>query len=98
MRQFAMELGRTLEGHGVDPDIYEQAESKVAELFETTTVEETSVYERSVYSAFMRERWDGGVGLLQGGVWRDRGGTYDGHRWKAGGACRKARPTASSRA
>ena len=47
-RQFARELGEALEGigfailsgHGIDPEIYETAEKKVAELFETTTVEE----------------------------------------------------------
>jgi len=46
--QFALELGGALEGigfailegHGIDPEIYEQAERKVAELFETTSVED----------------------------------------------------------
>lgn len=46
--QFAADLGRALEGigfailegHGIDADIYESAERKVAEIFETTTVED----------------------------------------------------------
>jgi len=51
--QFASELGQALEGigfailegHGVDQDIYDQAERKVAELFETTTVEQRLKYQ-----------------------------------------------------
>src|SRR5687768_16415311 len=43
-RRFAAELGSALEGigfailegHGIDPDIYQLAETKVVELFETT--------------------------------------------------------------
>ena len=49
---FAQKLGRALEeigfavliGHGVDPNLYKQAEQKVAELFEQTTYEERMVY------------------------------------------------------
>jgi isopenicillin N synthase-like dioxygenase len=52
-RQFAAELGTALEGigfailegHGIEPDIYEQAERKVAEIFKTTTVEERLKYQ-----------------------------------------------------
>ena len=52
-KQFAMELGEALEGigfailsgHGVDPNLYQKAEKKVIELFETTTVEERMAYE-----------------------------------------------------
>ncbi len=52
-RQFAAELGRALEGigfailegHGIDTDIYELAERKVVELFETTTVEDRLKYQ-----------------------------------------------------
>src|SRR5262249_16125465 len=52
-RRFALELGAALEGigfailegHGVDPDIYEHAERKVAELFETTTLEDRLKYQ-----------------------------------------------------
>src|SRR5437868_15471176 len=47
-RQFAAELGDALEGigfaildgHRINADIYESAERKVVELFETTTVED----------------------------------------------------------
>ncbi|MCB9280913.1 MAG: isopenicillin N synthase family oxygenase [Lewinellaceae bacterium] len=50
---FARNLGHALEeigfavltGHGVPPDLYLEAEKKVAELFETTTLEERLVYE-----------------------------------------------------
>lgn len=49
---FAQKLGEAmeqigfviLEGHGVDPDLYRQAEEKVREFFETTTVEERTKY------------------------------------------------------
>ena len=52
-RRFASELGQALEGigfailegHGVDQDIYDRAERKVAELFETTTVEQRLKYQ-----------------------------------------------------
>jgi len=51
-REFAFELGSALEGigfailegHGVDSDVYEQAERKVGELFETTTLEDRLKY------------------------------------------------------
>lgn len=50
---FAQKLGKALEeigfavlsGHGVDPDLYQQAEQKVATLFEKTTLEERMVYQ-----------------------------------------------------
>lgn len=50
---FAQKLGNALEeigfavlsGHGVDTTLYSQAEDKVAELFEKTTLEERIVYE-----------------------------------------------------
>ena len=49
---FAKELGEAmehlgfvvLEGHGVDADLYRQAEEKVTEFFETTTLEERMKY------------------------------------------------------
>lgn len=52
-KQFAKELGEALEGigfailsgHGVDPKLYETAENKVIELFETTSLEEKMAYE-----------------------------------------------------
>jgi isopenicillin N synthase-like dioxygenase len=52
-RQFASELGQALEGigfailqgHGIDPDIYEKAELKVAELFETSTPQDRLKYQ-----------------------------------------------------
>src|SRR6476620_377779 len=51
-RAFAADLGSALEGigfaildgHGIDADIFQHAERKVAELFETTTVEERLKY------------------------------------------------------
>jgi len=50
---FAKKLGSALEeigfavlsGHGVNTDLYNQAENKVADLFENTTLEERMVYE-----------------------------------------------------
>ena len=50
---FAKELGTALEGigfailsgHGVDPPLYERAEEKVIELFETTSLKERLVFE-----------------------------------------------------
>lgn len=52
-KQFAAELGKTLEdigfailsGHGVDQKLYETAENEVIELFETTSVKERMRYE-----------------------------------------------------
>ncbi|HRH46234.1 MAG TPA: 2-oxoglutarate and iron-dependent oxygenase domain-containing protein, partial [Pyrinomonadaceae bacterium] len=52
-RQFAKELGEALEGigfaiisgHGIDEKLFENAEQKVIELFETTTVNERLQYE-----------------------------------------------------
>lgn len=52
-RQFADELGRALEGigfailsnTGVDPELYSAAETKIAELFETVSIEKRLEYE-----------------------------------------------------
>ncbi len=52
-KQFAQELGEALEGigfailsgHGIDPTLYETAENKIIELFETTSLEERLAYE-----------------------------------------------------
>ena len=52
-KQFAAELGDALEGigfailsgHGIEPEIYETAEEKIIEMFETTSVEERMKYE-----------------------------------------------------
>ena len=52
-KQFADELGEALEGigfailsgHGIDPKLYENAENKVVELFETTSLEERIAYQ-----------------------------------------------------
>lgn len=52
-RQFAAELGEALEGigfailsgHGIEPGIYEKAEEKIIELFETTSIAERMKYE-----------------------------------------------------
>ncbi|RMF59088.1 MAG: isopenicillin N synthase family oxygenase [Calditrichaeota bacterium] len=51
-KKFAQELGEAMEsigfavltGHGVDPELYRQAEEKVCEFFETTTLEERLKY------------------------------------------------------
>lgn len=51
-QQFAQELGAALEGigfailtgHGVDPELYPQAQQKTAEIFEQTTYEERMVF------------------------------------------------------
>ncbi len=51
-KRFAEELGQAMEhlgfvvlqGHGVDPALYDEAEHKVTEFFETTTVEERMKY------------------------------------------------------
>ena len=53
--KFAQELGTALEeigfavltGHGVDPDLYKEADKKVTEFFESTTLEERMKYEAS---------------------------------------------------
>jgi isopenicillin N synthase-like dioxygenase len=52
-KQFADELGEALEGigfailsgHGIDTELYETAENKVIELFETTSLKERMTYE-----------------------------------------------------
>lgn len=52
-KAFAQKLGNALEeigfavlsGHGVDPKLYEEAELKVSEIFESTTLEERLEYE-----------------------------------------------------
>ncbi len=58
-KQFAAELGAALEGigfailsgHGIDEELYETAEEKVAELFETTTLDERMKYEASRFGS-----------------------------------------------
>jgi isopenicillin N synthase-like dioxygenase len=58
-KQFADELGEALEGigfailsgHGIDQKLYETAEAKVIELFETTTVEERLKYEAARFGS-----------------------------------------------
>src|SRR5215211_4072392 len=52
-KQFAAELGDALEGigfailsgHGIEQELYETAEGKIIELFETTSLEERMRYE-----------------------------------------------------
>ena len=58
-KQFAEELGAALEGigfaildgHGVDARLYETAESKIAELFAATTLEERLKYEAARFGS-----------------------------------------------
>ncbi|MEO7659211.1 MAG: 2OG-Fe(II) oxygenase family protein [Pyrinomonadaceae bacterium] len=58
-QQFASELGSALEGigfaildgHGIDPETYEIAENKVAELFESSTLEERLKFKAKRYGS-----------------------------------------------
>ncbi len=58
-QQFALELGSALEGigfaiikgHGIDPAVYAEAENKVVELFETSTLEERLKFKAKRYGS-----------------------------------------------